>query len=91
MKGLVLNPPVLKVVHLKIEALANMKNLMLLQINNVILDIEGRFEHISEELRWLQWNKCPLKFLPSKIHLENLVVLDMQHSSITQVWKENRV
>ncbi|XP_035541451.1 disease resistance protein RUN1-like [Juglans regia] len=90
-KGLVLNPPVLKDLHLKTEAFANMKNLMLLQINNVILNLEGCFENISKELRWLQWNKCPLKYLPSKIHLGNLVVLDMQHSSIKQVWKENGI
>lgn len=91
MKGLALNPPILEDLHLKTEAFANMKNLMLLQINNVILNLEGCFENISKELRWLQWNQCPLKYLPSKIHLENLVVLDMQHSSIKQVWKENRV
>ncbi|XP_042956563.1 disease resistance protein RUN1-like [Carya illinoinensis] len=90
-KGLALNPPILEDLHLKTEAFANMKNLMLLQINNVILNLEGCFENISKELRWLQWNQCPLKYLPSKIHLENLVVLDMQHSSIKQVWKENRI
>uniref|UniRef100_A0A2N9IXH9 TIR domain-containing protein n=1 Tax=Fagus sylvatica TaxID=28930 RepID=A0A2N9IXH9_FAGSY len=46
---------------------------------------------LSKELRWLCWHKCPLKFLPQNFHLENLVVLDMQHSNVKQVWKKMKV
>ncbi|KAH9790018.1 Disease resistance-like protein DSC1 [Citrus sinensis] len=41
----------------------------------------------STELRYLQWHGCPLKSLSSKIHPENLVSLEMPHSSIKQLWK----
>uniref|UniRef100_A0A2N9FSR3 TIR domain-containing protein n=1 Tax=Fagus sylvatica TaxID=28930 RepID=A0A2N9FSR3_FAGSY len=88
-EGLILNSHVLDYVHLKTEAFVNMKNLRLLQINGVHLT--GCFEHLSKELRWLCWHKCPLKFLPQNFHLENLVVLDMQHSNVKQVWKEIKV
>lgn len=84
-----LNPPALTDIRLKTNAFAKMKNLRLLQINNVHLT--GHFELLSKELRWLCWHKCPLKILPQKLHLENLVVLDLQHSNLKEVWKENRV
>ncbi|KAG7947092.1 hypothetical protein I3843_14G076600 [Carya illinoinensis] len=88
-EGLVLNPPSLVDIHLKTDAFAKMKNLRLLQINNVHLT--GCFELLSKELRWLCWHKCPLKILPQNFHLENLVVLDLQHSNFKEVWNENRV
>ncbi|KAG6629303.1 disease resistance protein RPV1-like [Carya illinoinensis] len=88
-EGLMLNPPAPKEIHLKTDAFAKMKNLRLLQINNV--NLTGRFELLSKELRWLCWHKCPLKILPPKFHLENLVVLDLQHSNFIEVWKENMI
>jgi hypothetical protein len=87
-EGLILNLNVLDV-YLKTEAFVKMKNLRLLQINGVHLT--GCLEHLSKELRWLCWHKCPLKFLPQNFHLENLVVLDMQHSNVKQVWKEIKI
>ncbi|XP_040991940.1 disease resistance protein RUN1-like [Juglans microcarpa x Juglans regia] len=88
-EGLVLNLPKLEDECFKTEAFANMKNLRLLQINN--LHLTGCFEHLSKELRWLSWHKCPLKFLPPNFDLANLVVLEMQRNNVKQVWKENRV
>ncbi|KAK9221149.1 hypothetical protein WN944_009574 [Citrus x changshan-huyou] len=41
----------------------------------------------STELRYLQWHGCPLKSLSSKISSENLISLEMPHSSIKQLWK----
>ncbi|XP_059430795.1 disease resistance protein RPV1-like [Corylus avellana] len=66
-----------------------MKNLRLLQIDSVHLT--GSYEHLSKELKWLHWHKCPLKFLPQNFHLENLVILDMQHSNVKQVWKKKKI
>jgi hypothetical protein len=88
-EGLILDSHVLDYVYLKIETFVKMKNLRLLQINDVYLT--GCFEHLFEELRWLCWHKCPLKFLSQNLRLENLVVLDMQHSNVKQVWKEIKV
>jgi hypothetical protein len=88
-EGIILNRHVLEDVYLQTETFATMKNLRLLQINSVHLI--GSYEHISKELRWLCWHKCPLKSLPLSFSLENLAVLDIQHSKIKQVWKENKV
>ncbi|XP_040992700.1 disease resistance protein RPV1-like [Juglans microcarpa x Juglans regia] len=90
-EGLSLNLPIHDqdhVISLESEAFANMKNLRLLQIKGVKnLKLEGCAEHLSKELRWICWHSCPLRFLPPRLHLENLVVLDMQYSKIKQVWK----
>ncbi|KAG2673021.1 hypothetical protein I3760_13G069900 [Carya illinoinensis] len=87
LEGLSLNLPTLEDVQSK--AFASMKNLRLLQINSV--NLKGCFTHFSKELKWLCWHNCPLKCLPPNFHLENLVVLDMQHSNFRQVWKGNKV
>ncbi|XP_059461751.1 disease resistance protein RPV1-like [Corylus avellana] len=87
-EGLILNLPVLEDVHLKTKAFSNMKNLRLLQINSVYLT--GSYEHLSKELKWLCWHKCPMESLPQDFHLEDLVVLDMQNSNVEQVWKTKK-
>jgi hypothetical protein len=84
-EALTLNLSELEDVNLKTEAFAKMKNWRLLQMN--VVHLTGSFEHLSKELRWLAWHNCPLEFLPQNFHLENLVILDMQHSNIKQVWK----
>jgi len=88
-EGLILNPPPLADVELETKAFKKMKNLRLLQINDVLLT--GSYESLSKELKWLCWHKCPLKSLPQDFHLENLVILDMQDSKVKRVWKKNKV
>jgi hypothetical protein len=66
-----------------------MTNLRLLQINDV--QLTGSYEYLSKELKWLCWHKCPLKSLPQDFRLENLVILDLQHSKVKQVWEKNKV
>ncbi|XP_059430135.1 disease resistance protein RPV1-like [Corylus avellana] len=84
-EGLTLNLPE----HLRTEAFTKMVNLRLLQINDV--DLMGSYEHLSKELKWLCWHKCPLKSLPPDFQLEKLVILDMQHSNLEQVWETNKI
>lgn len=60
-----------------------MVNLRLLQLSNVRL--EGTFKHLPAELKWLQWRKCPLKYLPFGCPRE-LTVLDLSESNIEKVW-----
>lgn len=60
-----------------------MVNLRLLQLSNVRL--EGTFKHLPTELKWLQWRKCPLKYLPFGCPRE-LTVLDLSESNIEKVW-----
>ncbi|KAL7619243.1 hypothetical protein Lser_V15G02944 [Lactuca serriola] len=65
---------------LKTDALSNMDNLRLLQLN--YLNISGSYENFPEELRWLCMHGFPLKLMPLDYPMENLVVLDMSYSNI---------
>uniref|UniRef100_A0A5B7BGI6 Putative ATP binding protein n=1 Tax=Davidia involucrata TaxID=16924 RepID=A0A5B7BGI6_DAVIN len=85
-EGVILVQPTLKKVDFNTKAFARMHKLRLLQINYVHLT--GSYEHLSDELRWLCWHNCPLKYLPSNFHLEKLVVLDMQNSNVKEVWQD---
>lgn len=85
-QGLVLKLPALNKVQLSTKAFAKMNKLRLLQLNYVHLN--GCYDHISKELRWLCWHGFPLKFIPTSFHVENMVVIDMKYSKLTQVWKE---
>ncbi|CAI9269598.1 unnamed protein product [Lactuca saligna] len=66
--------------ELKTDALSNMDNLMLLQLN--YLQISGSYDNFPEELRWLCMHGFPLKSIPSDLLMENLVALDMSYSNI---------
>ncbi|KAL4561986.1 hypothetical protein LXL04_034172 [Taraxacum kok-saghyz] len=66
--------------ELKTDALSNMDNLMLLQLNYV--KINGSYDNFPKELRWLCMHGFPLKSLPSDLLMENLVALDMSYSNI---------
>ena len=49
------------------------------------------FELSSSELKFLHFEKYPLKSLPKNFHANNLVELNLRGSSIKQLWKENEV
>ena len=89
MEGLSLDVPILKDVPVSTEAFAKMINLRLLKIDSI--HFTSSYENFSKELRWLCWRRCPLIVLPPNLHLDNLVVLDLQFSSIKKVSKETKV
>ncbi|XP_042755240.2 disease resistance protein RUN1 [Lactuca sativa] len=66
--------------EMKTDALCNMDNLMLLQLNYV--QINGSYENFPEELRWLCMHGSPLKSIPSDLRMVNLVALDMSYGNI---------
>ncbi|CAI9268990.1 unnamed protein product [Lactuca saligna] len=66
--------------EVKTDALSMMDNLMLLQLNYV--QIRGSYENFPEQLRWLVMHGFPLKSIPSKLPMKNLVSLDMSYSNI---------
>ncbi|KAI5082102.1 hypothetical protein GOP47_0001845 [Adiantum capillus-veneris] len=47
--------------------------------------ITGNFCLFPKELRWFQWHWCPLEFLPSKLTLSKVVVLDLSKSQISSL------
>ncbi|KAG5514365.1 hypothetical protein RHGRI_035691 [Rhododendron griersonianum] len=71
------------------KAFEKMNRLWLLHLNNVHLK-EG-YEHISRKLLWLCWNGFPLKCLPSNLHMENLVTLDLRYSSLKKAWNGTKI
>lgn len=64
------------------KVFSEMKNLRLLQIDH--LTLQGSFKDIFKELRVLSWNDCHLEHLPSDLHLDKLVILDVKHSSFKE-------
>ncbi|KAK2632171.1 hypothetical protein EUGRSUZ_L01911 [Eucalyptus grandis] len=72
-----------EVVTLQTTCFTRMVDLRLLQINHVALD--GGFEHIPAELKWLQWKGCPLKTFPFDNCPQDLGVLDLSESKITSM------
>ncbi|KAL7615834.1 hypothetical protein Lser_V15G03496 [Lactuca serriola] len=66
--------------ELKTDALSNMDNLMLLQLNYVHMN--GSFANFPEELRGLCMHGFHLKSIPLDLPMMNLVALDMSYSNI---------
>ncbi|KAM7478292.1 hypothetical protein LguiA_026505 [Lonicera macranthoides] len=73
----------------KTAAFSRMRKLRLLSLHNV--GLTGGYEEFPKKLRWLCWRGLQegctdtLTQVPD-IPMDNLVALDMQHCSFTQVW-----
>ncbi|KAI8522805.1 hypothetical protein RHMOL_Rhmol13G0025000 [Rhododendron molle] len=88
-EGLFLNFNELNEIQVNSKAFEKMNRLWLLHLNYVHLR-EG-YEHISRKLLWLCWNGFPLKCLPSNMHLDNLVALDLRYSSLKKAWDGTKI
>ncbi|XP_050114250.1 disease resistance protein RPV1-like isoform X7 [Malus sylvestris] len=82
-EGLALNLPSLEETSFSTKAFRNIKRLRLLQLNYVRLT--GEYQCLSKKLRWLCWHGFPLEFIPIELCQPNIVVIDMQYSSLRQV------
>ncbi|KAF8041579.1 hypothetical protein BT93_A0236 [Corymbia citriodora subsp. variegata] len=58
--------------------------LRFLQMNTA--NLVGDFLNLLPQLRWLQWEDCPLNFTAANFHLKKLVVLDLSWSGISEDW-----
>ncbi|KAK2442710.1 disease resistance protein RPV1 [Trifolium repens] len=73
------------------DSFRSMINLRYLHINyssmitNRLHFLKG-LEWLSDKLRYLHWNKFPLKSLPSTFCAEKLVVLSMTRSKLRKLW-----
>ncbi|KAG5514369.1 hypothetical protein RHGRI_035695 [Rhododendron griersonianum] len=88
-EGLFLNFRELNEVQVNSKAFEKMNRLWLLHLDYVHLR-EG-YEHISRKLLWLCWNGFPLKCLPSNLHMDNLVTLDLCYSSLKKAWNGTKI
>lgn len=80
-EDLILNP----------QVFAKMSNLKFLEIydsnsNGHSLLLPQGLKSLSNELRYLRWDKWPLKSLPLAFSAESLVELQMQDSGIRKLW-----
>ncbi|KAK4259279.1 hypothetical protein QN277_005626 [Acacia crassicarpa] len=55
-----------------------------------MLNVRGVLDYLSEELRFLSWEECPLPYVPLHFCAENLITLEMRDSNIRQLWNENQ-
>ncbi|XP_057732090.1 disease resistance protein RPV1-like isoform X2 [Arachis stenosperma] len=75
-----------------ISALRKMPKLRLLALRgNINLDLEWNRVFVKDfqlpnDLRYIEWNKCPLKFLPSICWPQKLVQLSMGGSTVKKLW-----
>ncbi|XP_059658688.1 disease resistance protein Roq1-like isoform X2 [Cornus florida] len=60
-------------------------NIRYLRMNGVKL--VGDFKRLMSQLRWLRWHRCPSHFKATNFHMNNLVILDLTNSPITENWK----
>ncbi|XP_050103130.1 disease resistance protein RUN1-like [Malus sylvestris] len=67
------------------NAFERMHKLQLLHLRRVRL--EGCYANFPTGLRWLCWPEFPLDSIPIDFPLECLIVLEMQYSSLRQVYK----
>ena len=79
---------------------AKMKKLRLLKVHcndhdglkieeyKVFFPKDFEFPH---NLRYLHWQGCTLRSLPSKFYGENLIEINLKSSNIKQLWKGNKV
>ncbi|KAI3440396.1 uncharacterized protein J3R85_003456 [Psidium guajava] len=49
-------------------------------------NIGGRFADALLNVRWLHWQGCPRDIEATSIHLENLIMLDLSWSKVTESW-----
>ncbi|KAH1084116.1 hypothetical protein J1N35_023877 [Gossypium stocksii] len=77
-----------KILNLSADTFSKMKNLRLLKV--LCLSNCDDLKYLSDELRLLDWKRCPLRYLPSSFQPDNLVALLLPYSHIEQPWKGNR-
>ncbi|CAN6446199.1 unnamed protein product [Victoria cruziana] len=68
---------------------AAMSRLRMLRLNEVTF--KGEYERFPRNIRWLQWRPKDLLCLPSCLHLDNMVVLDLSGSSTLRLWDGQKV
>ncbi|XP_063943078.1 disease resistance protein RUN1 isoform X2 [Daucus carota subsp. sativus] len=76
-------------VTVKTKSFKRMSKLRFLYLNNV--NLTGSFKQTFEDLRWLHWECCPLKCLPSDFYPGKLVILEMPRSNMRMMWELNMV
>ncbi|XP_039166418.1 TMV resistance protein N isoform X2 [Eucalyptus grandis] len=78
------SPSLSKLYCLTNEQFRKLPNLRYLRIKQA--EVTGHFKGLLPNLRWLDWIACPTSFFPPDFHPENLVILNVRASSLTEHW-----
>ncbi|KAK7257393.1 hypothetical protein RIF29_31341 [Crotalaria pallida] len=71
------------------KAFEKMKGLRLLQLDQVQLD--GDYGYLPKHMRWVYWQRFPLKYIPGNFYLRNIIAMDFRDSNLKLVQKEHQV
>ncbi|GAU30761.1 hypothetical protein TSUD_354860 [Trifolium subterraneum] len=71
------------------NAFQEMKKLRLLKLDGVHLI--GDYGLISNQLRWVDWQRSNFNFIPNDFEQGNLVVLELKYSNVKHVWQETKL
>ncbi|KAL3744267.1 hypothetical protein ACJRO7_013514 [Eucalyptus globulus] len=78
------SPSLSKLYCLTNEQFIKLPNLRYLRIKQA--EVTGHFKGLLPNLRWLDWIACPTSFFPPDFHPENLVILNVKASGLTEHW-----
>ncbi|KAL2986837.1 hypothetical protein AAZX31_12G228800 [Glycine max] len=73
----------------KADAFEEMKRLRLLKLDHA--QVTGDYGNFSKQLRWINWQGFPLKYIPKTFYLEGVIAIDLKHSNLRLFWKESQV
>ncbi|XP_057997759.1 disease resistance protein RPV1 isoform X2 [Hevea brasiliensis] len=91
-EGIFLDTSKIGQMYLSSKAFMRMYNLRLLKIHSSIVGNKCKvhlpygLEFLSDELRYLHWDRYPLSSLPPNFQAENLVKLNLPNSCVKQLW-----
>ncbi|XP_024172641.2 disease resistance protein RPV1 isoform X2 [Rosa chinensis] len=89
-EGLALNLQRSDTKRFRTVAFRKMKRLKLLQLNYVQLD--GDYDYLSKQLRWLCWRGFSLSTIGNEfLNEQNLVSIDLRYSKLEQVWEQPKL
>ena len=71
------------------NAFLEMKRMRLLHLDHV--QLTGDYGYLSQDLRWINWQGFPLKFMPDNFYQKNIVAFDLKHSNLKLLWKAPQV
>ncbi|KAM5552837.1 hypothetical protein ABKV19_025185 [Rosa sericea] len=80
-------------ISLNAKSFSGMKNLRYISLSRMEYEcFSGDTDYLSNQLRWLDWCKCPLQSFPSDFQANKLVKLNIHHSRrITRLWEGRKV
>ncbi|MCH89101.1 TMV resistance protein N, partial [Trifolium medium] len=88
-EGLILKLQTTDIIRFSTNAFQEMKKPRLLKLDGVHLI--GDYGLISKQLRWVDWQRSTFKFIPNDFDQGNLVVFELKHSNVKQVWHETKL